>query len=229
MAKKTTTVKGADKKKAPAADKGTAKKSTTKGKDNEKKKGGPVVDEPLKKDGKVVLTIDMKLSDAEMIAKSREMISEIGIKETLEGELKSIQATMKGKIAESQKKVDALQELIKSGNKKQVVEAVKVLDYKHTNVLFCKVEINLDEHDNDSIYKSDMVYKTEPFGEWDYQRKLALEAGGSDTLDADDDADMFSDMNEEKEGEAGDKGEGVEGELGKTVELNNTEDVDLEA
>lgn len=195
------------------ADKGkgeTTEKATSKSKD--KKLKGPLVDEPLKIEDKVVLSVDVKIADDEIVSLSRKMIAEGDILQTMKDEMKSDAAKHKGRIAEQEKKIADIQALVKSGTKKEAVQAGKVRDWKNTKVLFVK-----DGADPNNL-KADDIYKSEPFSEFDYQRKLALEETGEEE-ELDNQEDMFKGVQEKTD-------ENVE-----NVEENEetTEDHDLES
>lgn len=215
MAKKT----AASKKGKTATEKGAKDNTKTV---KEKKPKGPLVDEPLKVEDKVVLTVDVKIDDTEIVNLSRKMIAEGDILQTMKDEMKSDAAKHKGRIAEQEKKIADIQSLVKSGTKKEAVQAGKVRDWKNTKVLFVK-----DGADPNNLKPED-IYKSEPFSEFDYQRKLALEETGEEE-GIEGAEDMFKGVGEKTTDEEEQETEEQDVETENADNEETTEDHDLES
>lgn len=171
MAKKTT----------PSPKKGNVKQppNPSSKKTKEKNPAGPKVIEELKIEEYQAITVDLTISDTELVQKSQEMIGMIKVRDQLKEDLKAYQAEKKGEITSIEKKIKDLEVIISTGKKKTPVQAGKIRNFMTTEVLL--VRVGCDPNN----LKPEDIYRKEPFTEFDYQLKIDMESGGDGNLKAD--------------------------------------------
>lgn len=155
----------------------------SKGKANKKSTGAAsskkAPSEDIISDGKVVLTVDIPLSDTELVEQANLMISKIEIRDTLKADLKAKTTELKGQIAGIDQAIKTIETLITSRKKKEAVPVLKVKNFKTTKVMFLKLDTDLKN------IKPEDIYKEEPFSALDYQTSIEMESEGEDSEDDD--------------------------------------------